>query len=187
MRRPDGQQACVRMIGRPVLEDGRVVRISGAIADVTGRYRNECALRQTRTELELAQKIAQIGSFSADATSGQAGWSAQLFRIFGRDPADGAPSARELLSYIHPDDAPAVLKAYEGALNGDPRAERDVRVRASDGSERIVHLIVSRDPQGSATHRDPGHIRAPCRTSRTPADAAVLHRKRRFWYSSLRH
>jgi len=150
--RADGQQVWVRVIGRPVIEAGRVVRVSGAIADVTERHRNERALRQTRRELEIAQRIARVGSFSTDPVSLQIRWSAELFRIFGRDPAAGPPSPGELVSYLHPDDAKHAVAIYQGALGDGTRAERDIRVRAQDGIERIVHLIVSRDPGATETY-----------------------------------
>ena len=69
--RADGQRIWVRTIGRPVIEDGRVVRVGGNIADVTERNRNERALRQAREQLELAQRIAELGSFSTDPGSGR--------------------------------------------------------------------------------------------------------------------
>ena len=43
--RADGQRVWVHTIGRPVLDDGRVVRVGGNISDVTERKRVEEALR----------------------------------------------------------------------------------------------------------------------------------------------
>jgi PAS domain S-box-containing protein len=43
--RADGQRVWVRTIGRPVIDDGRVVRVGGNISDVTERKRVEEALR----------------------------------------------------------------------------------------------------------------------------------------------
>ena len=135
----------MRTSGRPVIEDGRVVRVSGNIADVTEQVRNEGALRQARDELELAQRIAELGSFSTGPDPGDIVWSAELYRIFGLDPADGPPRAIELRTYIHPDDAEFVGAAYKAALSEDRPSELDFRVRAHDGAERLVHLIVRRD------------------------------------------
>jgi signal transduction histidine kinase/ActR/RegA family two-component response regulator len=97
-------------------------------------------------ELELAQRIAELGSFSTDPGSGEMVWSAETFRIFARDPASGPPRATELLTYIHPEDVELVRAAYKGVLGDDTGVELDVRVRAGDCAERILHLIVRRDP-----------------------------------------
>ena len=73
-------------------------------------------------------------------------WSAELFRIFGRDPSAGVPRATELLTYIHPEDVELVRCAYEGVLADDSQSALNFRLRAGDGAQRIVHLIVRRDP-----------------------------------------
>ena len=54
--------------------------------------------------------------------------------------------------------------AYEGVLADDTRSELDFRVRAGDGAERIVHMIVRRDPDRagfcSGTVQDVTRLRA---------------------------
>ncbi len=162
--RADGQRIWVRTIGRPVIEHGRVVRVGGFIADVTDRNRNERALRQAREELELAQRIAELGSFSTNPGPGEMVWSAEMFRIFGRDPGDGVPRANELLACIYPEDREIVRAAYDGVLADDARSELDFRIRVGDGAERVLHLIVSRDPDRnglcSGTVQDVTRVRA---------------------------
>ncbi len=157
-------------------EDGQPVVIIELNSDITGRKRSERALRQARDELEVAQRIAQLGSFSTGPGPGQMVWSAELFRIFGRDSADGSPCATELLSYVHPDDAEMVRGAYEGGLAEDTPSELDFRVRAGDGAERVVHMIVRRDPDRagfcSGTVQDVTRVRAVKRALRVQSARA---------------
>ncbi len=157
-------------------EDGQPVVIIELNSDITGRKRSERALRQARDELEVAQRIAQLGSFSTGPGPGQMVWSAELFRIFGRDSADGSPCATELLSYVHPDDAEMVRGAYEGGLAEDTPSELDFRVRAGDGAERVVHMIVRRDPDRagfcSGTVQDVTRVRAVERALRVQSARA---------------
>jgi PAS domain S-box-containing protein len=54
--RADGQRTWVRTIGRPVFEDGRVMRVGGNISDVTDRRRAEEEIRTLNAELE--QRVA---------------------------------------------------------------------------------------------------------------------------------
>ena len=60
--RADGQRSWVRTIGRPVIEDGRVVRVGGHIADVTDRRRAEEEIRTLNVELEqrVAARTAEL-------------------------------------------------------------------------------------------------------------------------------
>ena len=148
LTRPDGERRKVRVIGQAVIEDGRVVRVYGYVADVTERSRDARALRLAHDELELAQQIAELGSFSTGPGLGEMVWSTELFRIFGRDPAAGPPRATELLAYIHPDDVELVRAAYEDVLadkTDKTRSALDFRLRAGDGRERVAHLIIRRD------------------------------------------
>ena len=151
--RKDGQ--VITVSSRQALargQDGQPVAIIELNSDITERKRAEDALWRARAELELAQRIAEVGSFSIDQRSGETVWSAELFRIFGRDPAQGPPSPTELSAYIHPNDLELARSAYEGRLFRDPRAELDVRLRTGDGSERIVRLIVRRGAERSGTY-----------------------------------
>ena len=132
--------------------DGQPLAIIELNSDITERKRAEQALWRAREELELAQRIAEVGSFSIDHRSGETVWSPELFRIFGRDPSLGPPPPSELAAYLHPYDLELARNVYEGRLFSDERAELDVRMRAGDGAERIVRLIVRRGPQGSGSH-----------------------------------
>jgi PAS domain S-box-containing protein len=50
--RLDGERIWLRVTGQPVLEDGRIVRVGGIIADVTDRRRAEEEIRTLNAELE---------------------------------------------------------------------------------------------------------------------------------------
>ena len=50
--RADGRHIWVRTIGRPVIEDGRTVRVGGNISDITERRRVEDEIRTLNAELE---------------------------------------------------------------------------------------------------------------------------------------
>ena len=54
--RGDGERIWVRVIGRPTIERGRVVRVSGTISDVSDRRRAEEEIRTLNAELE--QRVA---------------------------------------------------------------------------------------------------------------------------------
>jgi signal transduction histidine kinase len=55
--RGDGRRIWVRVIGRPTIEHGRVVRVSGTISDVTDRRQVEEEIRTLNAELE--QRVAE--------------------------------------------------------------------------------------------------------------------------------
>ena len=192
-RRKDGQ--LITVSSRQALarsQDGQPLAIIELNSDITERKGAEEALWRIREELELAQRIAEVGSFSIDQRSGVAVWSAELFRIFGRDPAQGPPSPGELSAYIHPEDIELAQAAYEGRLFSDAQAELDVRLRTGDGAERIVRLIVRRGRQGSSTYtgtmQDVTRTRAVERALREQtAEAEKANRAKSEFMSRMSH
>lgn len=88
------------------------------IQDVTARKAMECALRESESKLNRAQRIAQIGSWALDTRSNALTWSAETHRIFGIPV--GTPLTYELfLSLVHPDDREYLNQAWQKALRGE--------------------------------------------------------------------
>ena len=100
----DGQR--VSMVWKfPVLDAAGVAEAIGVVSsDITDRRLTEQALREQRTLLAEAQKIAGLGSWEWDPDSGRVSWSGELYRIFGVLPEDMAPSFENYLERVHPDD-----------------------------------------------------------------------------------
>ncbi len=61
-------------------------------------------LKQSESGLAEAQRIAHIGNWEWDVANDIAHWSEEMYRIFGLNPQERAPSFNEFLNYIHPDD-----------------------------------------------------------------------------------
>ena len=101
-----GESQRVSIVSKfPVLDAAGVPQAIGVVAsDITDRRLTEQALREQRTLLAEAQKIAGLGSWEWDPDSGRVSWSGELYRIFGVLPEDVAPSFENYLERVHPDD-----------------------------------------------------------------------------------
>jgi diguanylate cyclase (GGDEF)-like protein/PAS domain S-box-containing protein len=77
------------------------------------------ALRESEAMLQSAQSVAQMGSWELDVASGRLSWSQETYRIFELDP-DTPADYQLFLSFVHPEDRPAVDAAWQSALNGEP-------------------------------------------------------------------
>ena len=97
----------------------RPTRMIGVHVDIHDRKLAEERLRESETELRLAQRVAQIGSWRLDIESGHLSWSDEAYRIFGV-PAGTALQLDVFVARIHPDDRDAVLAAWNAALTGAP-------------------------------------------------------------------
>ena len=100
----DGQR--VSLVSKfPVFDASGTVTAIGVVAsDITDRRVTEQALREQRTLLAEAQKIAGLGSWEWDPDSGRVSWSEELYRIFGVTPQDVPPSFENYLERLHPED-----------------------------------------------------------------------------------
>ena len=100
-------------------ERGTVEYFIATLQDISERKAFEEALREREADLNRAQAMARIGSWSLDVRNNVLSWSAECRRIFGLPP--GTPLSYEsFLSCVHPDDQKRVDQAWSRALEGKP-------------------------------------------------------------------
>jgi PAS domain S-box-containing protein len=141
----------VRMV--PYQED----RVLCLVRDITAeksieavRQQAEAALQQSATRLAEAQRIAQLGNWEFDLATRTVSWSAELFHLFGRDPAQGQPTYDDFRQQIPPKDWPAFEQVIERSIAEGLPYEIEHGVICPDGDRRYA---VSRgeaimNPQG---------------------------------------
>ncbi len=100
---------------------------------VTARDIAQEAMRQAR----LAEELASIGYWRYDYAAGQLTWSEEMYRIYGRDPADGQPTLKESVAFIHADDRDAVRSHLQAHIGVDDPGFA-VRVIRPNGEIRSV-------------------------------------------------
>ena len=104
--RADGQRVWVRTIGRPVIDDGRVVRVGGNISDVTERKRIEEALRASDQLFHDGFDYSPTGM----ALTGLDGRLVEVNAAFARMLGFDDPRqlvGQDFARYTHPDDVAA--------------------------------------------------------------------------------
>jgi PAS domain S-box-containing protein len=168
-----GQWRIVQEFARMLdLQDGSR-RMVGTTRDVTDRRSAEKELHDRSLHLEQAQRLANVGSWDLDIRTSQLLWSAEAYRIFGREAGQGPPDLSELRATIHPDDRPTADAALQRAIDGGIPYDLEHRI-VVDGDIRFIHQHgeVARGSDGQparilgTTHDITDHKRTEARLSR---------------------
>jgi PAS domain S-box-containing protein len=106
--------------------------------DITDRKQAEMAMRESKASLEAAQSRAHLGSWELDPATQTGFWSAEMFRLFERDPALKTPRFPESLQNVHPEDRERLNRSVAQAI-AEHRSYRDeYRIVRPDGSVRWI-------------------------------------------------
>jgi PAS domain S-box-containing protein len=137
--RPDGETRFVEARAEVELDDsGRPIRMRGTGQDITERKRFEAELERSRSNLEHAQRLAQIGSWEWDIEEDRISWSRELFRIWGLDPDRFDPSYEAYLERLHPEDRERVDGLVRRAMKTHEPLDFEHRIVRPDGVVRVI-------------------------------------------------
>jgi len=142
IRSAKGVLKWVRTICRPVVHEGKVVKLQGALQDITDRKRAEEALRESEANFRAMFELASIGMAQTDPRTGQ--WlrvNEKFCRITGY-------SSQELLQLkvpeiTHPDDRESDWELFQKMVRGDtPDYHFEKRYVRKDGVVAWVSVNV---------------------------------------------
>ncbi len=119
-------------------EAGAVRGLFGISRDVSGEARREQALSEAAAAMREAQALAHVGNWSWDVARDQHQWSAEVFRIYGRDPALGPAVVPEISRYFTSQGWAAIEAAVRRALSDGTPCEVDAEVLRPDGSRTWI-------------------------------------------------
>ncbi len=113
--------------------------IAGLRIDISALKSVQAALHESERRLDKAQEIAGIGSWEIDASTGDAIWSKQLYRIRGIHH-DQQQTLEGLANTIHPEDWGRVRDWLYGLRDGKPQQAIEYRIQRPAGEIRIVSV-----------------------------------------------
>ncbi len=146
---------CLHLGATDYLLKQRLARLVPAVrraleeAEEHGRRRlAEADLRETATQLERAQAVGQLGSWTFDVAQGRFTCSAETYRIYGLTPrASLVPG--DFLACVHPNDHKYVDRSWSAAVQGQRPYDLVYRILVG-GAEKWVHerAEIARDDAG---------------------------------------
>ena len=145
-----GVHKWVRTQSEPVMEEGRVVYVYGALQDITDRKQAEAALCDSEMRRSLALDAVQMGTWEWDLTADRIACSETIEALWGYAPGTFPGTREAFTSRISPDDLPEIQRIAEEAKRARRPFRNEYRVIRPDGSLRWVashgcHLFDDQD------------------------------------------
>ena len=150
MKRP----LTVRVIGEAVRDaSGQVVRVQGALLDLTELKRAERTLRLSEERFRNVARATADTIWDWDIGTDAMWWGDGMQTLFGYDPDELEPDSRSWTTRIHPDDQQRVHDSIHGVVDGGGEHwSAEYRFMRRDGSCATVldRGFVIRDAGGTA-------------------------------------
>jgi PAS domain S-box-containing protein len=142
LRRKDGSDFDASIAFAPFGgEPGRPAGFVGAVENISDRKRAQEALRRSEAYLAEAQCLSHTGSWVWNvATRETVHWSAEHYRLFGFDPAQGIPPFEAWLERVYPEDRAAIVEAI-AKVTENADIEVHYRLLLPDGAVKFIRTI----------------------------------------------
>lgn len=135
----EGQQRWVRVLGKAIKQDENIVRLHGAMQDISELKAYEQTLKQQEQRLQFALKAAGAGTFYYDFSDDYNDWDDGSLDIFGLSANNWDASLNGWFKHVHPDDLADLQKHLQQAIaNQSDLFEHEYRIFRTKRQERHV-------------------------------------------------
>jgi formate hydrogenlyase transcriptional activator len=118
--------------------DGKIVKWYGSSIDVEDRKQTEQTLRLTESFLVHAQRLTKAGTWAYRPPDICEYWSAEMFVIFGYDPAKGYPVNDDMIDRVHPEDRQRSAQSLAQLFEQHREFDLKYRFIRPDGQVRVI-------------------------------------------------
>ena len=139
--KPDGEIRWWQGESMPTRSENGEIVFCGVVLDITDRKLAETAIRESQRQLQEAQRIAHVGNWEFYPATGNVTWSEELFRIFGLEPAQTAPSREQQSFWLHPEDLELWQTQLQQGIDFGIPLDFDYRFYRPDGSLRHLNAL----------------------------------------------
>jgi len=137
---PGGQRRWVRSTGRAELEDGRVVRVIGAIQDVTDLHEERERARRGEELLKMASQLVRLGGWEVELADGRATWSDEVADIHDM-PRGSALAVPEGITTFDGEAQLVMAAAFEACAADGVPYDLELPKRSAQGRNLWVRTI----------------------------------------------
>src|SRR5580692_3246121 len=140
--RPDGELRYIRCVGIPVIEGEVLKGFLGTAIDVTEQELLTQELERRQAHLSEAQKLTHTGSWAWHLPDRKTvHLSAEWYRIYGFDPAQGPPTWEEYVERVHPEDRLKWAGIIERAIVEKGDYGQEFRILLPNGKVKWISTV----------------------------------------------
>jgi PAS domain S-box-containing protein len=152
LRRKDGKIIWIEAVMTNQLDDEAIRGLVSNFRDINDRKRALQALEESRTSLNIAQRVSKVGSWELDLATGEVIWSEEFYHILGLDPEVHSPDNVDAFQMIHPDDQEEVRQRNERVTSELKEIPISYRIINAKGRLKFIDALnrVIRDQNGKA-------------------------------------
>lgn len=110
----------------------------GQLLDITERKQLELSVKRHQRNLELAERVANLGHWKLNLSTGKATWSDTVYELYGLEKGTVDPGLDLVMAKTHPQDRQAVTEAIKAAKASGVR-DVEHRIIRSDDTVRWLH------------------------------------------------
>ncbi|EHP28711.1 GAF sensor signal transduction histidine kinase [Sulfurimonas gotlandica GD1] len=118
---------------------GDIIGLFGIARIVTQDIKNQNKIKEQKQQLEKAQHIAHIGSWTLDVVNNKLFWSDEVYNIFEKDKNNINLSYDTFLASIHPDDKEVVSTAFLTSIQNKTSYDTVHRLLLDGERVKYVH------------------------------------------------
>jgi diguanylate cyclase (GGDEF)-like protein/PAS domain S-box-containing protein len=147
----DGRQYQIADSAAPIRNaNNQIVGVVLVFSDVTEKYQAEEVLRRRQIMMERTESMARLASFEWEVDNNIVTWSPEMFRILGRDPAQGVPNLEGQAELYTPESTKILFETVGKAVADGTPYEIELMSVQPDGELRpcIAKGFPERDGSG---------------------------------------
>ncbi len=139
---PSGKTCVLEVLTEPLCDaSGKVVRMRATARDITAQAQALAALARSEANLQAAGRLARLGSWERDLSTGQYFFSEEMYRIFGLEPQDSDTISNRFWSILHRDDQDTAYAVFKAVVETGAPQEATHRIILPSGEPRVVRAL----------------------------------------------
>jgi PAS domain S-box-containing protein len=146
----EGNLTSVRAVGTAEFENGKPVRLTGSVKDISERVAERRAMEAVTQRLRLATDSGGIGIWDWDIVHNNLSWDHWMYRLYNVEPCEDKAVYDAWRRRVHTEDVDRVERELQDVIEGLSPLNTEFRIIRDDGQVCFIHGTgqITRDAAG---------------------------------------